>query len=96
MSQKMRDVGASVFLVHPCKRTRTVRPKAVKYHYIEAASSLKKAATMHITLPFAPLLALIAGLLMLIVPRLLHYIVGLYMLIIGVLGLFGASNVHLR
>jgi hypothetical protein len=51
---------------------------------------------MHITLAFAPLVSLIAGLLILIVPRLLNYIVGIYLIIIGLLGLFGASNVHLR
>jgi hypothetical protein len=51
---------------------------------------------MHITLAFAPMVSLIAGLLILIVPRLLNYIVGLYLIIIGLLGLFGAGNFHLR
>jgi hypothetical protein len=31
MSQKTRDAGAIVSLAHTCKRTRTVRPKGVKY-----------------------------------------------------------------
>jgi hypothetical protein len=66
------------------------------YHYINASSSLKKDAAMHITLSLAPLVSLIAGLLILIVPRLLNYIVGLYLIIIGLLGLFGASNFPLR
>jgi hypothetical protein len=51
---------------------------------------------MHITLTFAPLVSLIAGLLILIVPRLLNYIAGIYLITIGLLGLFGASNFHLR
>lgn len=34
-----------------------------------------------------PLVALIAGLLILMIPRLLHIIVGVYLIIIGVLGL---------
>ncbi len=34
-----------------------------------------------------PLIALIAGILILIVPRLLNYIVALYLIIIGILGL---------
>lgn len=34
-----------------------------------------------------PLVALIAGILILIVPRLLNYVVALYLIIIGVLGL---------
>lgn len=36
-----------------------------------------------------PLVALVAGILILIVPRLLNYIVALYLIIIGLLGLFG-------
>jgi hypothetical protein len=35
------------------------------------------------------LVALIAGILILIMPRLLNYIVALYLIIIGVIGLFG-------
>jgi DUF3096 family protein len=40
-------------------------------------------------LSIAPLVALIAGVLILIVPRLLSYIVAIYLIIIGLLGLFG-------
>jgi DUF3096 family protein len=36
-----------------------------------------------------PLVSLIAGILILIVPRLLNYIVAVYLIIIGLLGLFG-------
>ena len=36
-----------------------------------------------------PLVSLIAGILILIVPRLLNYIVAIYLIIIGLLGLFG-------
>jgi len=38
-------------------------------------------------LAIAPLVALIAGLLILFMPRLLNYIVAVYLIIIGVLGL---------
>jgi len=48
---------------------------------------------MNITLSAGPLVALIAGILILIVPRLLNYIVALYLVIIGLLGLLGASHV---
>ncbi len=41
-----------------------------------------------LTLAVAPLIALIAGILILIVPRLLNYIVALYLILIGILGLF--------
>lgn len=36
-----------------------------------------------------PLAALIAGILILILPRLLNYIVAIYLILIGVIGLFG-------
>jgi DUF3096 family protein len=51
--------------------------------------------TMNMTLSIGPLVSLIAGILILIVPRLLNYIVALYLIIIGLLGLFG-GNWHLR
>ncbi len=35
-----------------------------------------------------PIIALIAGILILIVPRLLSYIVAIYLIIVGILGLF--------
>jgi hypothetical protein len=36
-----------------------------------------------------PLVSLVAGILILIVPRLLNYIVAIYLIVIGLLGLFG-------
>ena len=36
---------------------------------------------------FQPIVALIAGILILIMPRLLNYVVAIYLIIIGVLGL---------
>jgi hypothetical protein len=41
---------------------------------------------MHLALQ--PLLALIAGILILVAPRLLNYVVAIYLIVIGVLGLF--------
>lgn len=49
---------------------------------------------MNITFGFAPLVSLIAGILILIVPRLLNYIVAIYLILIGLIGLFGAGGVH--
>lgn len=50
---------------------------------------------MNITLGIAPIISLLAGILILIVPRLLNFIVAIYLIIIGVLGLLGAGNLHL-
>lgn len=41
------------------------------------------------TINLASLLALLAGILILIRPRLLNYIVAIYLIVIGVLGLLG-------
>jgi len=50
---------------------------------------------MNVNLGIAPLVALIAGILILIAPRLLNYIVAIYLIAIGLIGLFGATNWHL-
>jgi hypothetical protein len=44
---------------------------------------------MSMSLSIGPLVALIAGILILIIPRLLNYIIALYLIITGALGLFG-------
>ena len=47
---------------------------------------------MNVTLSLAPLISLIAGVLILIVPKLLNYIVAIYLIVIGALGVFGHAN----
>ena len=39
-------------------------------------------------LPLSPLIALVAGVLILIMPRLLNYIVAIYLISVGLLGIF--------
>lgn len=39
-------------------------------------------------LPLTPLISLIAGIVILIMPRLLNYIVAIYLIVVGLLGLF--------
>jgi Protein of unknown function (DUF3096) len=51
---------------------------------------------MNMTLSLAPIVSLLAGILILVVPRLLNYIVAIYLILIGLLGLFGGGNIHLR
>ena len=43
-----------------------------------------------------PLVALIAGILILIMPKLLNFIVAIYLILVGVIGLFGAGALHLN
>jgi len=44
---------------------------------------------MNMTLSLTPLISLIAGILILVMPRLLNYIVAIYLIVIGLIGLFG-------
>lgn len=46
---------------------------------------------MNLQLTLAPIIALIAGILILVMPRLLNFIVAIYLIIIGLLGLFGGG-----
>ena len=50
---------------------------------------------MNIHLSLTPLISLLAGILILIVPRLLSYIVAIYLIAIGLIGLFGAGGLRL-
>jgi hypothetical protein len=49
---------------------------------------------VNITLTLGPVISVIAGILILVVPKALNYIVAFYLIIAGSLGLFGGA--HLR
>jgi hypothetical protein len=51
---------------------------------------------MNLHLTIGPLVSLVAGILILVMPRLLNYIVAIYLIIIGLLGLFGSGNLRLH
>lgn len=58
-------------------------------HFSPWLGSLVKEHDMHISqLALTPLISLIAGVLILVMPRLLNYIVALYLIVVGLLGLF--------
>ena len=44
---------------------------------------------MNLSLTIGPIIALIAGILILVMPRLLNFIVAIYLIAIGVIGLLG-------
>jgi len=50
---------------------------------------------MNISLGLTPLVSLLAGILILVMPRLLNFIIALYLILIGLIGLFGAGQLHL-
>jgi len=59
---------------------------------LTAVSALAQARAGAITVRYAlisPFIALLAGILILIIPRLLNYVVAIYLILIGVIGIFG-------
>jgi hypothetical protein len=46
---------------------------------------------MTLTFSLAPIISLIAGILILAMPRLLNYIVALYLIVIGIVGIFNLN-----
>jgi Protein of unknown function (DUF3096) len=51
---------------------------------------------MNLHLTIAPIVSLVAGILILVLPRLLNYIIAIYLIIMGLLGLFGSGGFHLK
>ena len=43
----------------------------------------------------APLISLVAGILILFMPKLLNYIIAIYLIIVGVIGLLGGTSLRL-
>lgn len=50
---------------------------------------------MNLSLSIGPIVSLIAGILILLIPRLLNYIVAIYLIVIGLIGLFGSGSMRL-
>jgi hypothetical protein len=50
---------------------------------------------MHLNLTLSALLALVAGILVLVAPRLMRYILALYLIIVGLTGLLGLGHLRL-
>ncbi|MEO8296682.1 MAG: DUF3096 domain-containing protein [Burkholderiales bacterium] len=46
---------------------------------------------MNIHVALTPLISLLAGILILVMPKLLNFIVAIYLIVIGLIGLFGTS-----
>jgi hypothetical protein len=59
-------------------------------------AAISNGGVVTINLAVGPVVSLIAGILILIVPRLLNYIVAIYLILIGLIGIFGWSGTHIR
>lgn len=51
---------------------------------------------MNLHLALTPLISLLAGILILVMPKLLNLIVAIYLIVIGLVGLFGAGTLRLN
>lgn len=88
MCANARNALANCRIIEVLRRRVSLR---MDFHF---AFHRTKETAMNITLTLAPLISLIAGVLILVMPRLLNYIVAAYLIVVGLLGLFG--GVHLR
>ena len=50
---------------------------------------------MNMHLSLTPLISLIAGVLILVMPKLLNFIIATYLIVIGLVGLFGSGHLNL-
>ena len=50
---------------------------------------------MNLHLTIGPVVSLLAGILILVVPRMLNYIVAIYLILMGLIGLFGNGGTHI-
>ena len=50
---------------------------------------------MNLSVSIGPIVSLVAGILILLIPRLLNYIVALYLIVICLIGLFGVGSVKI-
>ena len=50
---------------------------------------------MNTHLSLTPLISLLAGILILVMPKLLNFIVAIYLIVIGLIGLFGSGRLNL-
>ena len=87
----MRDVGK---LANRMKIREVIALLALFVAFNSVSSALTAAQTKggSVTLryaSFSPIIAVLAGILILIIPRLLNYIVAVYLIIIGLIGLVG-------
>jgi hypothetical protein len=74
---RVRDPGRPGTRAAPCM----LRPRL----------SHRRGVSMNMHLALTPLISLVAGILILVMPKLLNFIVAVYLILIGLVGLFGGS-----
>jgi hypothetical protein len=51
---------------------------------------------MNLHLSLTPMISLLAGILILVMPKLLNFIVAVYLIMIGLIGLFGTGSLRIN
>ena len=80
-----------------------VKVSIVRLHAVSSSATggtfntrlYKTGYVMNLSLNIGPIVALVAGILILLVPRLLNYIVAIYLIVIGLIGLFGMGSIRI-
>jgi hypothetical protein len=72
-------------------RNRTIELPLRNFHF-SSHPRIGDPVNIHISL--APLISLVAGILILLMPKLLNFIVAIYLILIGLVGLFGTRMLH--
>jgi Protein of unknown function (DUF3096) len=87
--------GERIFRVRRLSRETKAREPAATAPRSSVSPSTSASAPMTIDVVFLqPLIALIAGILILVVPRVLNYVVALYLIVVGVTGLWAHVAIH--
>ena len=60
-----------------------------------AVRTTDKGPTVNIHLGLTPVISLLAGLLILVMPKLLNYIIAFYLIAIGLIGILGLHQLHI-
>jgi hypothetical protein len=60
-----------------------------------ACVNSKDRTPMNTHVLLTPLISLIAGILILVIPRLLNFIVAIYLIVVGLLGIFGSGALRI-
>jgi hypothetical protein len=72
----------------PFRYETLYRSRTIRRPRIDGPAHAPKDIAMNLHISLQPLIALIAGILILVRPKLLNYVVAFYLIIVGLLGLF--------
>lgn len=64
-------------------------------HIAKKQTFNNKVLFMNLSVSLGPIVSLIAGILILLIPRLLNYIVAVYLIVIGLIGLLGTGSLRI-